>query len=263
MLCQPLVSSLSCCLPTSGSVCSAFAEDKKINQTVTSTGQYSTYLTLRVYFFKHIVFTWTKNSSKIVLKYTVKNSIYIKIYCQKFCIYNTYCCKERRQIQPSNPPWLLHFFPSSTWTHTEEKGMNPHATQPSPPPKEKKRKDEHFANGKIISNTCSVLEIRALVFESTGGPRTLPDFPLPMVPREKPRSSWYASSSICNAKRHTWANNLHQTSHTLGNMFTCIHSPQQQLFPHTAQFYTVETSSVDEVCVGSDKKDVEWSVLVY
>ena len=147
-------------------------------------------------------------------------------------------------------------------THRRERD-EPHATQPSPPPKEKKRKDEHFANGKIISNTCSVLEIRALVFESTGGPRTLPDFPLPMVPREKPRSSWYASSSICNAKRHTWANNLHQTSHTLGNMFTCIHSPQQQLFPHTAQFYTVETSSVDEVCVGSDKKDVEWSVLVY
>ena len=45
--------------------------------------------------------------------------------------------------------------------------------------------------------TCKVLDILALVLESICGPRNPLVLDLPIVPREKPKSSWYASSSIC------------------------------------------------------------------
>jgi len=49
-----------------------------------------------------------------------------------------------------------------------------------------------------VNSTCKVFEMRAFVFESIRGPLTRPEDDLPSVPRDRPRSSWYASSSICS-----------------------------------------------------------------
>jgi len=49
------------------------------------------------------------------------------------------------------------------------------------------------AHATLISNyviiTCNVFEIRAFVFESMRGPLTRPEDDLPIVPRDRPRSS--------------------------------------------------------------------------
>lgn len=175
-----------------------------------------------------------------MLKYTVKNSIHI------------YCCKERRQIQPSNLSWLLHFFPHQLEHTQKRKGWNP---PPPPPPKEKKGKT-------TILPWKNYLQYLQCLGDSS------------LSLRVHRRSSHFARLSfthgpegeakvllVCvllNLQRNeTHMSNLHQTSPTLGNMFTCIHSPQQQVFPHTVQFHTVETPNVDEVCVGSEKEDAE------
>lgn len=74
----------------------------------------------------------------------------------------------------------------------------------------------------------SVLLIRTLVFSSTCGNRIRPVPALPIVPREYPKSSWYASSSICQYKQqHSSVKRILKLQSDSLNGQTLLHSHHQ------------------------------------